>query len=253
MPGKLLGYCQCQGTGCYAKVISFKEYNSDVYKRYVDTWAISVEKQCITTLDLLGVLNRLGQRDNTEDSGTWMTGNALDILSKEQYIDLSLLIFKPPREFNAKDHGINSAERKKILYNLTPTDEPYWATPYLYAFFTDSPIMPIIAYKGIDMPDPESTRIEDEFRWIFARPKQGAKERLRKEDLDKVWFTSDLLPNERMKLQDNVFKTVPDIEQYVTPENSILVNDGTELIHEAVDISGIVGKPWEEVRKMRFL
>ena len=252
MPGTLLS--SRKRTDCYAKVISFKEYNSEVYKRYVDTWAISVNEQSITTLDLLSVLNRLEQNDNTEDSGTWMTGNALDILAKEQCIDLSLLIFRPPREFNTEDHGINSPERKKILYNLTPTDEPYWAATYLYAFFTDSPIAPIIAHKGICMPDPESTRVEDEFRWIFARPKPGAKERLRKEDLDKVWFTSALMPNERAILQDSTWKIVPKIEQYATSENSVLINDGTELIHEAPDIvSRIIGKPWEEVRTMRFL
>ena len=223
MAGAVLRYCVAL-SDFYAEVVSLKEYDSDLFKRTFRPWSVCYKPQAITTVDLRSLLNRLEQTGNAEENGTWMTLNSLDLLAKEGLIDLTLLVFRPPKEgFKNKEcTGENSPERQKIFCNFTPTDEPYWATRYLWEVPPIPTISPIVVQTKVIAPN--ANRREKEVHWLFARQKQGAYERLKQECSDKIWYVDKLSPVSLMKLQDSY---PINLSGFTPPEDGVVINDGT--------------------------
>lgn len=223
MAGAILSY-GVELSDFYAEIVSLKEYDSDLFKCTFHPWVVCYKQQVVTTLDLLSLLNRLEQKGNAEEYGTWMTLNSLDILAKEKLIDLTLLIFKPPKDGfkDTQNTRVDSPERHKIFCNLTPVEDPYWATHDLWEVSPVPTISPIVVQTSVVTP--KANQKEQEFRWVYARPKQDSKERLINEPLDKVWHCDMSSPFCIMKLQD---RYPTNIEGFIPPEDAVIINDGT--------------------------
>lgn len=153
-----------------------------------------------------------------------MTLNSLDILAKEGLVDLTQLVFRPPKDgFKNKECiGDNSSERQKIFCNLTPMDDAYWAIRYLWEVSPIPTIRPIVVQTRIIAHN--ATQREKEFYWLFAKPKPDAIERLNHECSTKIWYKEALSTAELVKLHD---KYPVNLNGFTLPEDALVINDGT--------------------------